>query len=288
MSTNSFHSFYVTICWVVAEPGAQFFLFLNIQFPKAASYQRNIVNMLPSTVIIVPCYNEAKRLPVHVFLNFVKKHDHIFFKFINDGSTDKSRQIINNLCRTYPEKLEAIHLPKNVGKGEAVRIGLLHACNNKCDFIGYWDADLSTPLSEINRFILVFKENRGIDAVLGSRVLLLGRMIERKAYRHYIGRVFATIFSHILNIPIYDSQCGAKLFRLTPEFKKIISLPFLTRWLFDVEIISRSLDFSKNQPARIHEEPLLEWTHVADSKLKLSDLPLILSEVYKVWKTYKY
>ena len=244
--------------------------------------------MLPPTVIIVPCYNEAKRLPVHAFLNFVTHHDHIFFKFINDGSIDNSRQVINNLCRSNPEKLEAIHLPKNLGKGEAVRIGLLHACDNKCDFVGYWDADLSTPLSEIIRFILIFKENRGIDAVLGSRVLLLGRMIKRKAYRHYIGRVFATIFSIILNIPIYDSQCGAKLFRITPDFKQIISLPFLTRWLFDVEIISRYLKFSKNHPTKIHEEPLLEWTHVSDSKLKLSDLPLIISEVFKLWKEYKY
>ena len=87
-------------------------------------------------------------------------------------------------------------------------------------FVGYWDADLATPLTEIQVFIQKFKSNNELKAVCGSRVLRLGSSIRRSVFRHYFGRIFATIVSNILNIPVYDTQCGAKIF--LAEFAEII------------------------------------------------------------------
>ena len=242
------------------------------------------------TTIVIPCYNEAERLPVGELLDFAKKHDNIFFIMVNDGSTDNTAAIINHLCDILPNKISAIHLPHNVGKGEAVRAGLMESIQIKSDYTGFLDADLSTPLKEIDRLISILQNKSKVEAVFGARVQLLGRNINRKPQRHYIGRIFATIFSLILRLPVYDTQCGAKVFRITPKFRRIISEKFITRWLFDVEIIARFFKYSEkdtNASPLIYEEPLLEWQHMQGSKIGINNFFQILSETYKLWKNYK-
>ncbi|KAK3287117.1 hypothetical protein CYMTET_5346 [Cymbomonas tetramitiformis] len=81
--------------------------------------------------------------------------------------------------------------------------------------------------------------------VFGARVALLGRYIQRKASRHYLGRIFATLASLVLDVPIYDTQCGAKMFRVTPDLNTVLSQPFRSRWIFDVELIARFVALRK-------------------------------------------
>ena len=100
---------------------------------------------------------------------------------------------------------------------------------SKYQLVGYWDADLATPLAEIPVFIEKFQSNKELNAVCGSRILRLGSSIRRSVFRHYLGRVFATIVSNILNIPVYDTQCGAKLFR-TKHAELIFPKLILARW----------------------------------------------------------
>jgi dolichyl-phosphate beta-glucosyltransferase len=112
--------------------------------------------------------------------------------------------------------------------------------------------------------------------VVGARVKLLGREIERRAARHYSGRVFATVASLLLNLPIYDTQCGAKLFRASSELKGILAESFQSRWIFDVEIIARlirSRRITGGDPVEhsIYEVPLRQWMDVRGSKVRLSD-----------------
>jgi len=225
--------------------------------------------------LIIPCYNEEKRLRLSEFLSGL---DFCSFLFVNDGSTDRT---VNLIKRVLNERILLLDLENNVGKAEAVRLGMLYASQNPplngSEWIGFWDADLATPLSEIEGFLSYASIHRGdVEAVWGSRVHRLGSSIRRNYRRHILGRVFATIAGSLLGIRSYDSQCGAKLFKsaLIPE---AFSEPFLSKWLFDIELIMRL------QRRNIIEYPLRRWSDISQSKLNiLSEAADILLDLIKI------
>ena len=138
-------------------------------------------------------------------------------------------------------------------------------------YTGFWDADLATPLYVIPDLLHHLASQPELAMVFGSRVRLLGHFIHRRPVRHYLGRCFATAVSIVLELPVYDTQCGAKLFRCTPQLHEVISTPFESRWIFDVEIIARFLVLQKENPAfghyAIYEHPLPAWEDVTGSKV---------------------
>ncbi len=152
-----------------------------------------------------------------------------------------------------------------------MRQGLLHALARGADIAGYLDADLATPPRELLR-LAVLARGGDYDILMGSRVQLLGHSIERKPGRHYIGRVFATCASLGLGLPVYDTQCGAKLFSRTEALASALAQPFASRWVFDVELLARLVHPRPGIAAialeRIREEPLMAWTDVPGSKLR--------------------
>jgi len=194
------------------------------------------------------------------------------FLFVDDGSTDKTADILRELA-DHP-RADAALLPVNGGKAEAVRQGILAALKQGApDAVGFWDADLATPLAEIRRFSGVLEELEEVEIILGARVQLLGYHIDRKTSRHYAGRVAATVASTLLGLPVYDTQCGAKLFRVTPKLSALFDTPFSTRWAFDVEILARWLGVSRREDAldQIVEVPVRTWVDVDGSKLTRQD-----------------
>lgn len=229
---------------------------------------------MSTATIIVPCYNEAQRLKPHLFLNALESDPGLSFLMVNDGSRDQTLEKLQALRDQNPARISVLDLERNCGKAEAVRRGMLKALEGSCDYLGYWDADLATPLEAIGEFCSILRRG-GVDVVLGSRVCLLGRNIQRKAWRHYLGRVFATCASLLLRLKVYDTQCGAKMFRNTPVLRQVFGQPFKVNWTFDVEIIARFLLLQKEDAGEIFsrwvEHPLLEWVDIKGSKIGAKD-----------------
>jgi glycosyltransferase involved in cell wall biosynthesis len=125
---------------------------------------------LPHSIVVVPCYNEALRLNVRAFTQFRLSGNWVEFLFVNDGSEDATLETLQQARCGSPDTIRVRDQQPNQGKAEAVRTGMLEALATGADFVGYWDADLATPLSELPGFLHVLEERPDVDVVLGSRV----------------------------------------------------------------------------------------------------------------------
>jgi glycosyltransferase involved in cell wall biosynthesis len=245
----------------------------------------------PACAIVVPCYNEADRLPQQEFIRFAREHPEVFFVFANDGSKDNTSQMLEALRQNMPAACHVLDNAVNQGKAGVVRQGLLWAIDEtQAPVLGFWDADLATPLDSILEMLEVLRNKPDCWMVFGARVKLLGREIERKPHRHYLGRVFATFASTLLRLPVYDTQCGAKLFRRTPQVRSLFAEPFVSRWIFDVEIIARFLRLPASQrptaEAAIYELPLRVWKDIGGSKVKPRDFLKAIADLWRIRNRY--
>jgi dolichyl-phosphate beta-glucosyltransferase len=235
-------------------------------------------------IVIVPCFNEEHRLDEHGFLDLVGSSD-LQLLFVNDGSNDGTSTILERLKRKN-DSIGLLELPYNSGKAEAVRQGLLQAVEAGAPIVGYFDADLATPGSELIRMIGLLEAQPELTAVFGSRIARLGSQIERSAVRHYTGRVFATVASIALGVAVYDTQCGAKVFRVNDNLRAAIQIPFRSAWSFDVLLCQRLLDGVAGLPglpvASFVEMPLQRWTDVAGSKVDVTGSLAALADVVVV------
>ena len=261
-----------------------------------------------SLTLVIPCYNEEERLPeaqYKAWLASSARGASVRLLFVDDGSHDATIEILRRICDGAPAGTASLlALGTNQGKAEAVRRGLVQAINDGVGgssgstLVGFWDADLATPLEAVPQLAAVLHADTQLQMVFAARVALLGRKIQRSLVRHYLGRVFATLASLTLDLAIYDTQCGAKLFRVTPMLRTVCATPFLTRWVFDCEMIARyaALIAASRAPtptrwlkARdgdlaapsaaslpleelIYEYPLEAWVDVAGSKVKPWDI----------------
>ena len=243
----------------------------------------------PRVVLVVPCYVEASRLTPAAFLAALPPRPWLTLLFVDDGSRDGTAAVLSSLESASPGQVRVLRLAAHAGKAEAVRTGVLEAARSQPDYVGFWDADLATPLEAIDDFVALARRRPGMDLVIGSRVNLMGRDIRRSPARHYVSRVFATAASLALDLPVYDTQCGAKLFRATGEVLGVFAEPFRSRWIFDVEILERYLALAVRaggppRRARIYELALPAWHEVPGSKLRAWDFLWSFVEVFRVWR----
>ena len=246
----------------------------------------------PEVVVVVPCFNEAQRLSRNDFLSFVDHHRGFHFLFVDDGSHDATVEILEGLKLERPDRFSILNLERNFGKAEAVRRGFLDRMTSGVPYLAFWDADLATPLEVLPYFLKAFDEQPRVEMVLGARVKLLGHRIKRHELLHYLGRVFATLVSLVLNLAVYDTQCGAKMFRVTDTLRDIFQKPFCSRWIFDVEILARykKIRGIKNQTeceSLIYELPLRQWEDVQGSKLHPADFFKAFFELIEIDQRYR-
>lgn len=228
--------------------------------------------MTPSCTVVVPCFNEARRLD-RAQLDTLADAAQARVLAVDDGSTDGTPALLAVLASDAPDRFRVLSLEANRGKGEAVRRGLLDAIAEGADLVGYCDADFATPPREVARLVNVLRSDPTVDAVLGSRVAMLGCTIDRSAFRHYTGRLFATAGSLVLGAAVYDTQCGAKVFRTSGSLRRALAAPFVSRWAFDVELLGRLLPpdtGATEDGGRFIELPLREWSEPGGSKLTVS------------------
>lgn len=233
---------------------------------------------MKTLALVVPCKNEALRIDVHAFIEAIEKWPWISFCFIDDGSNDKTAEVLAHMEKLSPA-IHAIYLAQNKGKAEAVRTGVFYLLENSCaDCIGFWDADLSTPLSEIPNLMRNFEMNSKTEMVIGSRWSRLGANIHRTKSRAVVGLLVKAFIRFVLKVPVWDTQCGAKVFTRCIA-QKVFKNPFKTRWLFDVEILGR---MGSDLSVAVCEHPLSSWYDVPGTKLgmcvilEILRLPIIL------------
>ncbi|QXP73688.1 response regulator [Tenacibaculum sp. HL-MS23] len=249
---------------------------------KAVKYDRVIIQQR-CVGVVIPCYNEEKRLLSKEFTNFIDKNSGYHLCFVNDGSKDKTLEVLNRLRKGREDFITVYNCEKNGGKAEAVRQGMLYMAKQEdLDYIGFLDADLSTDLTDFDDLVSTI-ENSEYKIVSGSRMSRMGANITKESARKIISLTINFVIRKILSMDFNDTQCGAKIFK-----KDIIEISFgkkfITQWIFDVEIFRRiTLHFGLKRAKEILcEQPLKRWIHADGSKLSMKDSVKIIGQLGKI------
>lgn len=242
--------------------------------------------MTDRLALVIPCFNEAARLDQQALRDAVTRYAWLDLVLVDDGSTDTTAAALGALAATAPSRICVVSLASNGGKAEAVRRGLQVAMT-RAPYCGFWDADLSAPLDELVALRELFTRFPAVQWVWGIRLRALGRQVTRQPLRHYLGRVFATATSLALGVDSYDTQCGAKLFRSSGWLATVLAEPFLSRWIFDVEMVTRLKGLLQANGGAalsqaVYEQPLAVWTHRAGSKVRSGDFVKAVMELLTV------
>jgi glycosyltransferase involved in cell wall biosynthesis len=233
--------------------------------------------------LVIPCFNEAARIDISYWKKIIESSriEKFKFIFIDDGSNDKTLETLHQLSKY--SQVEIIHLKSNVGKANAIRFAFhvtLTSSNIDCDYIGFIDSDSAfdsqeviDALSSINNSVFDY------DAVFFSRIKLSGSEIRRNEMRHVASRIIYTYIARGWHWAPYDTQCGFKIFRNLPFLVDVVSVPFRTRWFFDIEFMSR-LAITRGSKLMIKEVPLHFWQERSGSRIKKRQYFSILLEIF--------
>jgi dolichyl-phosphate beta-glucosyltransferase len=244
------------------------------------------------TTLVIPCHDEAARLDGPALLAFVEVWPALRLLLVNDGSHDGTAAVLDRLA-VHP-RVDALHLPRNVGKAEAVRQGVLAATAPDAppaEVVGWWDADLAAPLDALPTLVFALLAAPERELILGSRVRLLGVPVRRRPVRHYVGRIGATLASLVLGLPVYDTQCGAKVARADAA-RALFAAPFHTTWTFDVEVLARLIARHPDRDRAalediVQERPLPRWSDVPGSHVRWTDVLRAPWDLARIWWTYR-
>ncbi|MFV0604791.1 MAG: glycosyltransferase [Niabella sp.] len=238
--------------------------------------------------VIVPCYNEEMRFPFYAFYEFAKQNRNLLLCLVNDGSKDNTLAVLRGLQATGLPNICVYDLARNSGKSEAVRQGILYVYEKfSPELIGFLDADIATHPEEWLQMAKYKEKFPQFFAIVGSRIQRLGANISRTDNRSFFSSIIKKIIRSILKTRFQDTQCGAKIFHrsLIPF---LFNKPFMSPWLFDVEIFLRLQ--KKFGQSTLHkgvlEFPLMQWTEIGDSRLKMKHMIKIPMQLFNMHFKY--
>jgi DNA-binding response OmpR family regulator len=237
--------------------------------------------------VVIPCYNEEKRLKTKEFANFVHNNHGYHICFVNDGSKDKTLDVLKEFQQGKEGYISIYDCEKNSGKAEAVRQGILYLVKDKSlDYIGFLDADLSTDFIDFDDLAKTLSVS-DYKLVIGSRITRMGANIIKQSSRGIISKIINIIIRTILGMEIQDTQCGAKIMNREVA-ENLFNTPFLTSWLFDVEIFLRMKKYygAETVEKLICEQPLRRWVHEDGSKFSFKDSVKILGQLSEIARKY--
>jgi dolichyl-phosphate beta-glucosyltransferase len=210
--------------------------------------------------IVVPCFNEAQRLPrtiekIETYLD--AKHADYELILVDDGSADGTRRVMQEAAAAHPSvRVEA--LPRNRGKGRALALGVEAA---RGDEVLLTDADLSTPIEELDKLQAALRDGAGV--AIASRALRDSRVeVSQPLYRVLMGKGFNLIVQAVLLPGIWDTQCGFKLFRADVARSVFAGLS-TDGFAYDPEVLYRA----RRQGVRIAEVPVV-WRNSAETRVR--------------------
>ncbi len=242
--------------------------------------------------VVIPCYNEANRLPQSEISDFLSAHSKWTATFVDDGSQDKTIDVLREMQKCWPDQISILKLRENSGKAEAVRIGMQYGLEElQASLVGFADADLAAPLQELLPIAEKLESRAELHAGLGIRLPLLGHQVKRKKTRALLCKVFLLLARPLLKAPYSDTQCGLKLFRNTSVVRQSLESPFRTKWIFDVELFQRimcvheqsQVSASETPGDLLYEHPLSEWSEVAGSKLRARDFVTAVVDLIRLY-----
>lgn len=228
----------------------------------------------PSVSIILPAYNEEKRIrnTILKLRNFLKVKKLVYeIIVVDDGSTDNTLNVLKDILTS---DIRIITITKS-GKGAAVKEGMLSA---NYEYVFFMDADLSTDAEEIIKFINIFKKDKDIEILIGSRYLPDNSIVDQPPFRSIVGKTFSTVKSKLLGIDFYDSQCGFKAFKIETA-RKIFSKSVIKGFSFDVELLYiASLNNIKVKEVGV------DWRHKPGGHVNIiiDSIPMLL-DLFKIY-----
>ena len=231
--------------------------------------------MSASLSVVIPAYNEAARLgkTLRAVVDYLRQSSpKAELIVVDDGSSDQTAELARQVFKESRDlRTSIISYKSNLGKGRAVRLGLLAA---RSDVALFSDADLSTPISEAPKLIEPIVQGQ-CDVTFGSRALdrqLIG--VHQPWRREQGGRIFNLVVRLATGLPFWDTQCGFKAFRMS-VCRPLVEAATVDRFGFDVELLYLAFRAGLN----LKEIPV-RWDHNEGSKVSVvSDSFKMLNEV---------
>ncbi|SEB50615.1 Glycosyl transferase family 2 [Tenacibaculum sp. MAR_2009_124] len=149
--------------------------------------------------IIIPCYNEEKRLNVNAFKKWLKDFNDFQLCFVNDGSKDNTMTILNKFKQEYSDRITVINKKKNQGKSMAIKAGARYFYSiSTIQYVGYFDADFDSNFDDFDDLIKELKQNKKLEMYFGNRVQMLHKLSKNIAsfVNHCINKIFTYHFSY--------------------------------------------------------------------------------------------